>query len=96
MSQEKKKNPSFVPSLQNSITENNLYCCSDTEAVADPDPEIRVGGAVSKKLFSALRASVWAKNKGDHGPRVPSLDRPLCHRLLHTSSRTYPAAWMQI
>ena len=72
MSQEKKKNPSFVPSLQNSITENNLYCCSDTEAVGDPDPEIRVGG------------------------RVLSLDPPLCHRLLHTSSRTYPAACMQI
>ena len=27
------------------------------------------GGAVSKKIFSALRASVWSKNKeGDRGP----------------------------
>ena len=26
-----------------------------------PDPEI--GGAASKKLFSALRASFWSKNK---------------------------------
>ena len=32
-----------------------------------PDPEIR-GGAVSKKLFSALRASFWSKNKGDRAP----------------------------
>ena len=28
-----------------------------------PDPEIR-GGAVSNKIFSALRASVWSKNRG--------------------------------
>ena len=28
-----------------------------------PNPEIR-GGAVSKKVFSALQASVWSKNKG--------------------------------
>ena len=32
-----------------------------------PDPEIR-GGAVSKKFFSALRASVCSKNKGGPGP----------------------------
>ena len=32
-----------------------------------PDPEIkgRGEGAVSKKSFSAFRASVWAKNKGE-------------------------------
>ena len=36
-----------------------------------PDPEMRVGGgAVSKKIFSALRASFWSKNKG--GPGQPS------------------------
>ena len=31
-----------------------------------PDPEMQggVGAAVSKKNFSALRASVWPKNKG--------------------------------
>ena len=33
-----------------------------------PDLEIR-GWVVSKKIFSALRASVWAKNKG--GSRAP-------------------------
>ena len=37
-----------------------------------PNPEIR-GGAVSKKVFSALQASVWSKNKGGGVP----LDRPL-------------------
>ena len=26
------------------------------------------GGAVSKKMFSALRASVWSKNKGGPDP----------------------------
>ena len=37
-----------------------------------PDPEIRGGGGVKKKFFSALRASVWAKNKrGRRAPRVP-------------------------
>ena len=52
-----------------------LWC-----AVADPDlhvtgghhpePEIRGGGL--KKIFSALRASVWSKNKGGgQGPPGP-------------------------
>ena len=47
--------------------------------VPDPDLEIRRGrsfrlldkggGAASKKIFSALRASVWSKNKGEgRGP----------------------------
>ena len=31
------------------------------------DPDIK-GGAVSKKIFSALWASVWSKNKGGQGP----------------------------
>ena len=30
-----------------------------------PDPEIRGRSPVSKISFSALRASVWSKNKGD-------------------------------
>ena len=30
------------------------------------NPEIR-GGAVSKKVFSALQASFWSKNKGGGG-----------------------------
>ena len=32
------------------------------------DPDIRGGGAVSKKFFSPLRASVSSKNKGGPGP----------------------------
>ena len=38
------------------------------------DPEIR-GGTVFKTFFSALRASVWSKNKGGAGPpRAPPVD----------------------
>ena len=33
-----------------------------------PDPEIRGGGVVFKKCFSALRVSVWSKNKAGPGP----------------------------
>ena len=32
------------------------------------DPEIRLGGSVSKTIFSALRSSVWSKNKGRGDP----------------------------
>ena len=35
------------------------------------------GEAVSKNIFSVLRASVWSKNKGEGGPQAPSLDPPL-------------------
>ena len=38
-----------------------------------PDPEIR-GGRSQKKIFSALRPSVWSKNRGDP---APPLDLPL-------------------
>ena len=38
----------------------------------DPDLEIRDGGGQSpKKIFSALRASVWSKTKGRLGPLGP-------------------------
>ena len=37
---------------------------------------VRGGGGVLKK-FSALRASVWSKNKGGAGIRAPPLDAPL-------------------
>ena len=37
-----------------------------------PDSEIRGGACLKKKLFSALRASFWSKNKGGHGPPGPS------------------------
>ena len=37
-----------------------------------------MGGPVSKKLFSALRASQWCKNKGQaQAPEAPPLDPPL-------------------
>ena len=56
-------------------------------ALADPDLQIRWSGgggggrssrpldkgeAVSKNIFSVLRASVWSKNKGEPGPPGPS------------------------
>ena len=43
-----------------------------------PDPEIR--RAVSKKIISAFRASVWSKDKGGGGgqaPMAPPLDPSL-------------------
>ena len=42
-----------------------------------PDLDIRGGrgGAVSKGIFSALRASVWSENKGE--TQAPPLDPPL-------------------
>ena len=51
--------------------------CSVWNAVAGPELQIRGGGGLS---FSALRASVWSKNKGDGGGASPP--RPLtriCH-----------------
>ena len=61
--------------------------------VPDPDLEIKgrrerscgpldKGEAVFKKDFSALRASVWSKNKGGRPPRGPPLDPPLPKRLM--------------
>ena len=51
-----------------------------------PDPEIRGGGAVSKKIFSAIRASLWSKNKG--GTWAPPLDPPLhCFRVTSALGR---------
>ena len=61
--------------------------CSQTiyseTIVPDPDLEIRGRGAgrSPKKLFSALHASVWSKNKGDTGPR------PLIYFLLRLVER---------
>ena len=44
----------------------------------DSDLDIRGRGAgrSPKKLFSALRASVWSKNKGGPGPRGTDLFYP--------------------
>ena len=60
--------------------------------VVDPDLQIRGGGGgggekregpVSKKTFSALRASVWAKNKGGgQAPWAPPLDPPLEYAII--------------
>ena len=56
------------------------------KAVADPDLQIRGGGGSHpdpefrggpglKEFFSALRASVWSKNKGGgQASRAPPLD----------------------
>ena len=41
-----------------------------------PDPEIR-GGSLQKKIFSALLASVWSKDRGGQAPWAPFLDPPL-------------------
>ena len=42
-----------------------FYILQLVKSVPDPDLEIiRGGGAVFPKFFSALRASVWSKNRG--------------------------------
>ena len=55
----------------------------------DPDLEIREswssrpldkGAPVSKQNFSALRVSVWSKNKGGLAPRAPPLDPPMLYK----------------
>ena len=71
-------------------------------SVADPDLQIRVeggevqgghsdpekrGGSVTKNFFSALRASVWSKNKGGLPPRAPSLVPPLIFVLFVIKAR---------
>ena len=39
-----------------------------------PDPEIRRAGRSPKKKFSAIRASVWSKNKGRGEPQASPLN----------------------
>ena len=49
-----------------------------------PDPDLEMGGPVSKKNSSTLRASaVWSENKGGGGagPPAPPLDPPLFYGL---------------
>ena len=47
-----------------------------------PDPEIRGGGQSSKKVFLALWASLWAKNKGNcWAPWA----QPWIHHCFHSS-----------
>ena len=37
-----------------------------------PALEVKGGGGSPQKIFSALRTSVWSKNKGGPGPAAPS------------------------
>ena len=46
-----------------------MSCIYTSGASRPPDKEKEGGGAVSKKHFSAPRASVWSKNKGGGPPR---------------------------
>ena len=42
------------------------------------------GGRSPKKIFLALRASFWSKNKGGAAPRVPPMDPRLYHDIRFT------------
>ena len=46
------------------------------EGHGHPDPVIRGGDPVAKKIFSALRAPVWSKNRGGWAPWAFSW---ICH-----------------
>ena len=47
--------------------QKKTVCFENT--VPDPDLEVRGGGgSLRKKIFSALQASVWSKNKEGGGP----------------------------
>ena len=87
--------------MQNLSYENELYLHENT--VADSDLQIRGGeqssrpwdmggGARSqKKKISALRTSVWSKNKGGGvGPRAPPLDPPFRNK------RSFSDQWLPI
>jgi len=50
------------------LTENSG--ASSPSDFSHSDPEIRDGGPVSKKIFSALQDSFWSKNKGGHLPWI--------------------------
>ena len=77
--------------------------------MADPDLQIRVAdnldpgirkGAVSKKIFVALRASVWSTNKGgDLGPSPGSATDvnilSLLNELILNSRRSTGADYLQ-
>ena len=48
------------------------------EGRGHPDPEIRGGAGLKKSFFSALRSSVWSKNKGRaRAHQSAPLDPPL-------------------
>ena len=49
------------------------------EGGGHPDPEMRGGGAASKRIFVGPLGFIWSKNKGGGGagPWAPPLDRPM-------------------
>ena len=86
---------------------------STEKTVADADPQMGGGGGgegrstipgdkgaagtVSKKSSSALRASVWSKNKvGARAPRAPSLEPPLRdpYKPFHVNRNIRRPAWV--
>ena len=85
---------------------------STEKTVADPDPQMGGGGeegrssrpgdkgaagTVSKKSSSALRASVWSKNKvGARALRAPSLEPPLRdpYKPFHVDRNIRRPAWV--
>ena len=59
------------------VTDPDLQIRGEGGGGSHSDPEIR-GGGLEKNIFSALRASVWSKTKGEaRAPRAPTLDPPL-------------------
>jgi len=66
---EEKYIPVADPDLQ--IRGSRSFRPSDKGGPGHPDPEIR-GAPGLKIFFSALRASVWSKNKGERAPPGPS------------------------
>ena len=56
-----------------------------------PEPEIRRGGGRSQKKNSAIRASVWSKNKGGGTPR--HLPPESATYMLHMNAATSPGQW---
>ena len=67
--------------LKNTFDQGYVYTITGSGG-NHPDPEISGGRPVSETIFfSALRVSVWSKNKGGpRVPRAPPLDPPLNHR----------------
>ena len=74
--------------------------CPELLTVADPDLQIRGegvvirtlrkggGGQSQKQILSALRASIWSKNKGAPG-RAPPLNPPLINADVRGIYQTY-------
>ena len=68
-------------------TKNGCIAVADTDLQitgegCHPDPEMGGGGAGLKNFFSALRASVWSKNKREAGLPGPLPPDPPLHWLV--------------